>query len=117
MADLTVTNPLTANGVAPTSNVAAASDRFAVTRGRKYLYRVANGGGSPDNVTFDDPNSQLPVGGSGTAGTFADVVVACTNGQQRAFLVDADRFADANGWVNLTHSFTTSVTQEVYGPL
>lgn len=117
MADLNVTNPLASNGVAVTPQSAAASDRFRATAGRKYLLRVANGGGAPTTVTIDDPTSQLPAGGSGTAASFADVALSVTNGTQKAHLLDASRHADANGWVNLTTSPTTSVTFEIYGPL
>lgn len=117
MADLVVTNPAVSNGVVPTSNVVSASDRFAATQGRKYLLRVNNGGGSPSNVVIDDPNSQLPVGGGGTAGTFADVTVAVTNGTVKSHIIDASRHMDASGWINLTFSFITSVTAEIYGPL
>jgi hypothetical protein len=49
-----------------------------------------------------------------------DVVVntVATTGVQE-YLVNADRFADANGWVNITYpgGDVTNLRLEIYGPL
>jgi len=117
MPDLTVVNPANFAGALAVSAVGSASDRFATTRGRRYLMRVNNAHASSQNFTVDDPTSVLPPGGSGTPGTFADVVVPVLNATTRSFMVEADRFADANGWVNLVFGIAGAMNVEVYGPL
>lgn len=115
MADLTVVNPNVLAGVAPVSNtLAGGGDRFAVTKGRKYMIRVDNAHTSSQNVVIDDPNSQNP----GAATSFnPDVTLTVPNATKRAMIVDADRFGDANNWVNLTYSGVTAMTMEIYGPM
>lgn len=117
MADLTVVNPATASGTAPVSAAAAGglADRFAASRGRNYMIRTANTDASPHTLTVDDPTS---VGAPGaTTPQNPDVAIVVTNAQQRVYMVSADRFADANGWVNLAWSSATGMSIEVYGPL
>jgi hypothetical protein len=105
-----------AAGLAVVPVAVAASDSFAVQPSGLYLYYLVNGGGSPDNVVIDDPNTPLPVGAAAST-TFADVAQTVANGANRVFLVDAARHRDpTTGLVTVTHSFITSVTAVVFGP-
>ncbi len=116
MADWTNINvPTLAPGAAPSTNTAnSGGDRFRAQYGARYLLRANNAGGAPITLTFDDPTSATPA----SAKQFnPDVDVAVTNAQARAILIDSNRFADANGWVNITYSGTPTMTVEIYGPL
>jgi len=106
----TVTDPAL-TGTVVTPNTAAASDSFPVSAGETYVMLVINGGGSPDSVVIDDPNS---VGPAGNTSFNPDVTKSVTNGTNQVFRIAADRFKDVNGNVNVTHSFTTSVTVYVF---
>jgi hypothetical protein len=102
---------------APSFAAVGASDTIPVNPGGKYLLIVKNAGGSADSVVIDDPTSGTGPAGATTA-TNPDVTVSvpATTGE-RHFYLDANRFRDSTGVINLTHSFTTSVTCIVYGPL
>jgi|SRR5262245_9782273 len=116
MADLTVVNPHTAAGVAPTSNaLAGGGDRFATVRGRTYMLRFANASGGSLNAVLDDPTSGTGPPGA-TTPTNPDVTITVPAGTQRAYVAASDRFADANGWINMTYTGVTSFTCEIYGP-
>jgi len=124
MADLTVVNPVldATPGEQPVPATAAVGgDRFAATAGRRYLVRFSNADGAGRGAVFDDPTSGVGVVGATTAMN-PDVTVTSPNGaapaNQRVVLIDADRFRDVNGWVNITYSpAPTALTVEVYGPL
>jgi hypothetical protein len=102
---------------APAYAAAGSADTIPVSPTGRYLLIIKNAGGSPDSVVIDDPTSGAGPTGATTA-TNPDVTVSvpATTGE-RHFLLDANRFRDAAGVINLTHSFTTSVTCIVYGPL
>ena len=104
--------PVVKPAAAPLTNTAnTGGDRFPATYGAKYLVRFNNTGGAPVTVTIDDSNSVAP----GSGNTFdPDVAIAVTNAQARAVLIDAARFRDANGWINLTYSVAPTMTAEIY---
>lgn len=115
MAALTNINvPVLVPAGAPSTNaLTAGPDTVPVQFGGKYLFRINNTGGAPITWTIDDPVSQDP----GNAKTFnPDVDIVVTNGQARAFLVDANRFRNSAGNVTLTPSGAPTATLEVYGP-
>jgi hypothetical protein len=67
------------------------------------ILEVINGGGSPDTVTVVDPGA-TPAGSAGTSPT-----QAVAAGTRREFRL-GPQFANQNGIITVTHSFTTSVT-------
>jgi len=112
MADLVVTDPNNVNlGVVPTSNVLTAGDRFPAEHGARYLLRINNGNAAPSLVVVDDPVSQAPAG----SGTFIpDVDMTVVNATVRTMILDANRFRDANGWINFTAAPFATVSAEIY---
>jgi hypothetical protein len=116
MATYNVGSP-TPSGVVVAPIAVSASDTFPVQQGGKYVLVVRNGGGSPDTVVVDDPNTALPTGAAPSS-TFADISKSVVNATEQAFLIDANRHRDpVTGLVTVTHSFITTVTAVVYGPL
>lgn len=98
-------------GVTPSAAAASASDTIA--RGQfgpagVYL-RVMNAGGSPDTVTITDPTTT----GIGSAATSPTVSVPATTGIRMIFVPIAAINPSTDN-ATITHSFTTSVTVEVY---
>jgi hypothetical protein len=71
------------------------------------LYRVINGGASPDNVSVSD-GGVTPAGNPGTV-----TPVAVTNGTTKTILITQDNINRSTNLVTITHSFTTSVTYEL----
>lgn len=88
----------------------SASDTIAETQFGTFgvLLRVINGGGSPDNVTISDPNLTA-VGNAGTV-----TPVAVTNATTKTFYIPRSSINAATGNATVAHSFTTSVTYELY---
>lgn len=72
------------------------------------LYRVINGGGSPDNVSVSD-GGRTPVGNPGTV-----TPVAVTNGTTKMIKIVRANIDPTTNLVTITHSFTTSVTYELW---
>jgi hypothetical protein len=111
----TVNSPVVNPSAGPSIATAAASDTFPVNPTGLYVMTVRNTTGTADNVTITDPTSVSP------AGAFAftpNVVVnvPITTGE-RDILIDARRFRDANGNVNVAHSQSgAGVTVKVLGP-
>lgn len=71
------------------------------------LYRVINGGGSPDSVEVSD-------GGTTPAGNPGDTTaVTVTNGTTKTILITRNNIVASTNLVTITHSFTTSVTFEL----
>jgi hypothetical protein len=95
-------------GIAATYHAAASTDILQQNDGRVVLI-VKNTGGSPTNVTVDDPNSGTPP--AATAFN-PDVVIAvpATTGERVIGPFPPARFNDASGNVNLAFSVTTGVT-------
>lgn len=116
MADLVVVNPNVASRAVPVKNVSSASDRFKVDPGNKYLLKIVNGAGAPSSTVLDDPVSGVGALGA-TTPMNPDVTITTPATSESARIIEAARFADANGWVNITTSPITTLTIEVYGPL
>lgn len=116
MADFANINvPALAPGAAPTTNNATAGpDRFPAAVGGKYMVIYNNSGGAPITVTYDDPTSVTPA--NATAFN-PDVPVVVTNAQRRVSFIDATRFRDSAGFINLAYSATPTMTVEIHGPL
>jgi hypothetical protein len=96
----------------------SATDTIPVQSSGRYLLIVRNAGGTVDNVSIDDPNTTVPPG-SAASSTFADVIgtVPITTGEM-SWILDAARHRDAaTGNITVTHSFITTVTAVVIGPL
>jgi len=72
------------------------------------ILRVINGGGSPDNVTISDPNLTL-VGNPGTV-----TAVAVANATTKSFFIPRSAINASSNQATVAHSFTTSVTCELY---
>lgn len=107
MALLTV-QEITEAGIVPTFSAVSASDTFAAASGNDYLLYVKNGGGSPDTVVVDDPNSVNP--GAAVAWD-PDKTMSVTNGTEKVQRIKTVRHKNqTTGLVTITHSFTTSVT-------
>lgn len=92
----------------------SASDTFPVLPSGKYVIVIINAGGSPDNITIDDPTTPVPLGGPASS-TFADITQTVTNATTKAFMIEAARHG-AGGLVTVTNSFITTVTAYVLGP-
>jgi hypothetical protein len=106
----------TLTAVAPTYNAANATDIIAPTlAGARYLIHIKNAAGSGTfTMVIDDPTS---VGAAGaTTPQNPDVTISVGFGTERAFLIDATRFRDASGNINLVNATTTSVTYAIWGP-
>jgi hypothetical protein len=71
------------------------------------IYRVINGGGSPDNVSVSDGGT-TPAGNPGTV-----TPVAVTNATTKTILITQANINRTTNLVTITHSFTTSVTYEL----
>jgi hypothetical protein len=109
--------PATLAGVAPVLNVATAGgDSFPVVRGFRYLFIFRNTGGAPNTPTIDDPTTATPAGATAFNPDVAIGPVPATNGV-RVQILDATRFADANGNINVTYSVAPTMTVECYGPI
>lgn len=97
------------DGLTPsyTGSLSAANTYQFYNDGRVFLH-VKNGGGSPDTVTI---TAQKSVDGLDVP----DRTVSVPAGEERMIgPFDRSVFNDANGLVNVTHSFITSVTQAVF---
>jgi hypothetical protein len=104
-------------GVVPTYNAATATDVIApVLAGSRYLIHIKNAAGSGTfTMVVDDPNSGAGVASATTAQN-PDVTISVGFGTEKAFLIDAGRFRDTSGNINLANGTVTSVTYAVWGP-
>lgn len=109
MAALTSTQSSLA-GTAPIPVLVSASDTIAATQfGPTGVdVRVINAGGSPDTVTIVDPN--ITVMGSAATSPTASV----TNGTTKVVFVPLSAINQSTQVATITHSFTTTVTCEVW---
>jgi len=108
MAALTSTAITLAGALAAPAAVSAsdtiASAQFGSTG---VILRVINGGGSPDTVTITDPNITT----MGSAAT--NPTVSVTNGTTKTIFIPTSAI-NSSGVATVAHSFTTSVTYELY---
>jgi hypothetical protein len=106
---------LSLTGVAPTYNAANAADVIAPTlSGQRYVIHVKNGNASPTVFVVDDPTSPAP----GQAVAFnPDASESVPATSERIKIIDASRFKDSTGNINVTFSVTATVTYAIYGPL
>lgn len=112
MAAITVINPdFNGEDVVP-ATASAGGDTVAVDGHSDYLFHFRNGSGSATTVTFDDPTSQAPAGGT----TFnPDVAVSVGATSERIHRIQSGRFRNSsNGNMALTYSSATSLTVSVY---
>jgi len=109
MAALTSTSIVTA-GVLAASAAVSASDTIAEAQfgSTGVVLRVINGGASPDNVSISDPGLTA----LGNAGTVVPVAVA--NGTTKTILIPRSAINSSTGVATVAHSFTTTVTYELY---
>jgi hypothetical protein len=84
--------------------------------GARYLLLFRNTGGSASVPTIDDPTSTTPVGATAFNPDLVGASVPATTGAT-AGLIDAGRFRDASGNINMTFTNPTSLTVAVIGPL
>jgi len=101
---------ITAAGLLAAPLSVAASDTISgdlIPVGGVLIYRVVNGGGSPDNVAISD-GGLTPQGNPGTV-----TPVAVANGTTRTFPITRNNINPATNQVTITHSFITSVTYEL----
>ena len=110
MAALTSTS-IVAAGVAPAPAAVAASDTIAEAQfgTNGCILRVINAGGTIDNVSVSDPGRTA----SNNPGTVTPVAVPITTGVRMIF-IPRSAIDPATGLATITHSFTTTVTYELY---
>lgn len=101
---------LTIAGAAPSAVAVAASDTVAEAQfgPNGIAARVINGGASSDTVTITDPT----VTAMGSAATNPTVAVA--NGTTKMIYIPRSAINPATGLATIAHSYTTSVTIEIY---
>lgn len=110
MAALTAVS-ITTTGGTPAPTAVAASDTIAAGQfgSAGCILRVINAGGTVDNVTISDPT----LTDLGNAGTPAAVTVPITTGIRMIF-IPLSAINPATGLATVNHSFTTTVTCELY---
>lgn len=103
---------ITQAGTAPAPVAVAASDTIAANQfgATGCILRVINAGGTQDSVTITDPNLSI-LGNAVTAPTA--VVVPITTGVRMIFIPLA-AINQATQLATVNHSFTTTVTCELY---
>jgi hypothetical protein len=115
MATITPVVP-TPGGAAVTPTTMTASDTIPVQAGGRYVLVTRNTTGTPLVTTIDDPNSAGPTGAQ-AFNPDVQVTTPITTGV-RSTLLDANRFRDSSGNINLTSTGAAAgTTAEVYGPL
>lgn len=102
---------ITNAGATPAPTAVASSDTIAATQfgSNGCILRVINAGGTVDNVTISDPT----VTDLGNAGTPAIVAVPITTGIRMIF-IPTIAINQSTQQATVNHSFTTTVTCELY---
>jgi hypothetical protein len=75
------------------------------------LLSVNNGGGSSDTITISDAGA-TPAGNPLASGAITGLTVA--NGTSKVFRLYPNQVNPATGLITITHSFTTTVTYQLY---
>lgn len=111
MAALTAITPVV-TGVADAGAAVSASDTIdqSILGQRGAYLGITNAGGSPDTVTIKDFGS-TPAGNSLTTNQYT---VSVTNGTSKIIHIKPSQVDPSTGLVTVTHSFTTSVTYQLY---
>ena len=109
MAALTAVS-VTAAGATPAPVAVASSDTIAASQfgPNGCIIRVINAGGSPDSFTVSDP-TLTDLGNTGSP-----AAVSVPNGQTRMIFIPKLAINQATQLATVNHSFTTSVTCELY---
>src|SRR5215207_7218010 len=92
----------------PAPAAVSASDTFAMDPGSTYIIHIRNAGGSPDTVTITDPGTTL----AGSAAQNPTLSVPATTGERYHRI--SPYLVNSSGVVTVAHSFTTSVTINVF---
>jgi hypothetical protein len=103
-------------GLNPTYTAVGATDTFTPASAdldKIHILHVKNGGGTPDTVSVDDPNSTSPAGAA-QFNPDLSVSVPATTGDRLIRINPRRHVAAGTGAVTVTHSFTTSVTAAVF---
>lgn len=109
MAALTSTSITIAGALAAPAAVAATDTIADAQFGSSgVVLRVINGGASPDTVTITDPTLTA----LGSAATNPTVTV--TNATTKSIFIPRSAIAPGTGVATVAHSFTTTVTYELY---
>lgn len=114
-------------GVAPTYTACTAADKFAASRGAKYMLHYKNGasaqatGGSPNKLTDQVNQAANFPGAALSAGAFDAVTLASpgmtASSELVVYIDNADRFRDATGYINMVHPGTvTTMSVAIFGP-
>jgi hypothetical protein len=111
VAAMTAITPTVA-GVVDTGTAVSASDTIdQATLGQRGVYvDITNAGGSTDTITISDFGTT----GAGNALPSNTYTVAVANASSKVFWVKPSQVNPATGLVTLAHSFTTTVTYELY---
>jgi hypothetical protein len=116
MTVFTVQTPSEVGGNLTYTAANVGGDSFAGAVGQRYLLLWRNTGGANITPTIDDPTSVSPNGATTFNPDMLSFPIPLTSGAT-AQLINASRFRDASGNVNLTYSATpTGVTCAVVGP-
>lgn len=108
MAALTSSSIVLAGVLAAPAAVAASDTIAEAQLGATGVYlRVINGGASPDTVTITDPTLTT----AGSAATNPTVTV--TNATTKTIFIPRSML-NSSGVITVAHSFTTTVTYELY---
>lgn len=106
------------SGVTPNYQVCSAADTFKAASGARYELHYKNAATPTTILKVTDPTTPIP-GGSTAAAGFADLQVSAALGAsaERKVIIDANRFRDASGNINLVHGTPTTLTLNIIGPL
>lgn len=116
MAALTAVLPTAVGASLTYTSVSDGAGVFAASVGARYVLLFRNTGGSASVPTVDDPNSASPAGATAFNPDLAGASIPITTGAT-AMLIDASRFRDSAGNINITFTNPASVTAAVIGPL
>jgi hypothetical protein len=99
-------------GVADAGVAVSASDTIdqSILGGRGAYLGITNAGGSSDTVTISDYGTT----GAGNALTSNQYTVTVANGTSKVIWIKPQQVNPATGLVTVAHSFTTSVTYQLY---
>lgn len=113
--------PSLAGGVTPTFTQCTASDTFAATIGKYFLY-YKNAGTPTTTLWLLNTNITTPVGSTPAVATGAtnweDVLISAALGAStdRAFVIDDVGPYVSGGLVSLKHNTPTTLTLAIFGP-